>query len=956
MPDSYEDVLARFETPTAAYRPMMFWIWNGDLDRERIAAQVNDMADRGCGGFFIHPMGEDFRLNDFIRGIAPAYLSEGYFEAVRRAVETAAQRGMFAWLYDEGGWPSGNAQGHVLDGHPEHTAHVLRAHRHPVQEGEAVACPARTVAVLAAGTGDTPQVVDVCDGAVTAPGGVSEVVFFVATPVEGRADLLSPAAVRRFIEITHERYAEVVGEFFGGVIPGIFTDEPAVPGRVGSEAVQWTEGFLESFRERKGFDLRPLLPALFAEEAVAEGAHGWYDPQVIAQARCAFCDHWTDLYHEAYWRQINDWCEAHNLVHTGHVGGEDNLPDHARHGFGHFFKTAGALHAPGVDAIWRQLKWGEENFPFPLFAASAAHQRPGQGGAPDEDSPFDNLVITETNGVYGFGLTFEQMRWLVDYQCLQGVNLIAPMSYSYETGGGRLFRTQDHMGPGNPLWELYREFADYIGRLCSVLRSGVALADVAVYYPIEAFWADPESDGAEQAWGSVRDLTRALQEEQVAFDFIDAGTMQRATISEGTLETDGQFYGTIIVPETPLLPIGVARRLEDLYEAGGRVAFAGAPPVMCSDGGVDEEFADIMDRLGARAHLMDMDQDGQVGGDTRAGLDEAARWDGFASGFGMPRHRDSFPAELMAEQAVIVAPEREVSRLARLLAVLVGRYSVQPADIVSDLRLSVRDLDDAQVSFLLNEGAEVAAFELDIVAGTPSYLEQWDAADGTRHLIAVHDEVSETTRVVVQLRPAESALLVLSPQQHEPPADRAPIVRPPRPLQNVVIDSLEEPLGVSIVREFRVHEGDVQVVTGAAAERELPARLGTWDLLGLSEFSGTVRYDFTFPVAPDYLAEEVFLDLGEVFHAAKVHVNGVRLPACLWRPHVLEVSRHLKEHDNSLQVLVTNTLANQVCREEVVRRARERGWFNTYFERALPMMQESLPSGLVGPVRLYVRA
>ena len=956
MPDSYDDVLARFEAPTAAYRPMMFWVWNGDLDHDRITAQVNDMADKGCGGFFIHPMGEGFRLNDFLRGIAPEYLSEGYFQAVRWAVEAAAERGLYAWLYDEGGWPSGNAQGHVLKGHPEHTAHVLRARRRPIEGGAVVDCPVGTVAVLAAGRSEAPQVVEPCDGAVTAPADVTEVVFFVAVPVEGRADLLSHAAVRRFIEVTHEQYAAVVGEFFGGVIPGIFTDEPAVPGRVGTDAVQWTDGLLDSFRERKGFDLRPFLPAIFAEEAVAEGAHGWYEPQVIAQVRCAFYDHWTDLFHEAYWRQINDWCDAHNLVHTGHVGGEDNLPDHARHGFGHFFKTAGALHAPGVDAIWRQLKWGEDNFPFPLFAASAAHQRPGQGGAPDEDSPFDNLVITETNGVYGLGLTFEQMRWLVDYQCLQGVNLIAPMAYSYETSGGCLFRTQDHMGPGNPLWELYREFADYIGRLCSVLRSGVALADIAVYYPIEAFWADPEGEGAAQAWRSVQEITRALQEEQVAFDFIDAGAIGRATISEGAMETDGQFYGTLLVPQTSLLPVGVARRLEDLHEAGGRVAFAGAPPAMCSDVGADEDFAGIMGRLAALAHLMDMEQDGMVGGDTRAGLDEAARWDGFASGFGMPRHMDSFPAELMAEQAVIIAPEGEVGRLARLLAVLVGRYSVQPADIVPDLRLSVRDIHDAQVSLLMNEGAEAVAFELDVIADTPSYLELWDAADGKRHLIAVHEEVSEATRVVVQLRPAESALLVLSPQRHEPPGDRARIVRPRRPLQNVVIDSLDEPTSVRILREFRIHEGEVQVVAGPAAERQLPARLGTWDLLGLSEFSGTVRYEFTFRVAGDYLAEEVFLDLGEVFHAAEAHVNGVRLPACLWRPHVLEVTRYLKEHDNSLQVLVTNTLANQVCREETVREARDRGWFNTYFERALPMMRESLPSGLVGPVRLYVRA
>jgi len=71
--------------------------------------------------------------------------------------------------------------------------------------------------------------------------------------------------------------------------------------------------------------------------------------------RCAFFDTWTRLHREAYWDQLNAWCREHSLLHVGHVGGEDNLPDHLAGGFGEFFRTAGTLDVPGVDAIWRQL-------------------------------------------------------------------------------------------------------------------------------------------------------------------------------------------------------------------------------------------------------------------------------------------------------------------------------------------------------------------------------------------------------------------------------------------------------------------------------------------------------------------------------------------------------------------------------------------------------------------------
>ena len=37
---------------------------------------------------------------------------------------------------------------------------------------------------------------------------------------------LDPPSMRRFIEVTYERYKEVVGEDFGTLIPTMFTDEP----------------------------------------------------------------------------------------------------------------------------------------------------------------------------------------------------------------------------------------------------------------------------------------------------------------------------------------------------------------------------------------------------------------------------------------------------------------------------------------------------------------------------------------------------------------------------------------------------------------------------------------------------------------------------------------------------------------------------------------------------------
>ncbi|MBM3475764.1 MAG: hypothetical protein FJX75_21060, partial [Armatimonadetes bacterium] len=295
---------AAFANPPAVYRPMMFWVWNGEVTRERIDRDIAEMREKGCGGFFIHPMGENFRLGDFLQGQSPPYLSDEYFELVRYAVERAAAEGLYAWLYDEGGWPSGTAQGHVVEGHPELRGKVLTAHVGAERpEGDVVA----TVLLRA---GEKPRAL-----AGEEPAGEGMVVHFVMRPGGFPVDTLDPAAVGRFIEVTHERYRQYVGEHFGKTVPGMFTDEPRVGGRVGSKEVMWTPRMLEAFTADQGYDLRPYLPLLFTSDALGFDPSADYPEGTQAAVRCAFFDTWTRLHREAYWDQLNAWCAAHSLLH-----------------------------------------------------------------------------------------------------------------------------------------------------------------------------------------------------------------------------------------------------------------------------------------------------------------------------------------------------------------------------------------------------------------------------------------------------------------------------------------------------------------------------------------------------------------------------------------------------------------------------------------------------------------
>ena len=900
-----------FADPPAAYRPMIFWGWNGDITAAGIEEQVADFAAKGCGGFFIHSMGENFRLQDFVRGMTPPYLSDEYFGLIRHAVETAQRHDLYAWLYDEGGWPSGTAQGHVVAGHRELKGKRLHARR--VRTLDLPVLPENTVAAVGLPDIGVPVPVDLRE---LAEGlwPYEDLILFTVAPDGYPVDVLNPEAVRRFITVTHERYAECVGEFFGNTIPGIFTDETSLGGRLGASAAPWFGGMMELLAEQTGRDFRTYLPLLFSADCVGTDVFGRYSDHEIVAARCEYYDLLTRRFGESYWQQITDWCTAHGLIHTGHVGGEDNLPDNLS--FGHFFRTAGVLPIPGVDVIWRQLFPGQRVFPFPRLASSAMKQ----AGARDTDratdlaAPWAGSVLTESNAVYGFGLHYGQMRWLLDVQAHCGVNFYAPMAVQYTTSDGRLFGTMSHSGHGNPLWPSYEAFAEYVGRLCMVTRHGQEQAHVAVYYPTEALWT---IEGTAEAWESLQHICAVLSAHHVPFDFIDADLLTTLTADVGCGCAGEVRYETFILPSVLALPAAVLGKLAELREAAATVLVLDHWPLQPSE----------MDSLTAHDEALRRLQ--------QAGVKPT-------------------PAERLAH-ALPPAPPADFEVL-------------QPHP---ELMVSSRTIGEAHVYLLTNNSPRTIEPLLALDLAGPGSLEAWDLRDGEvialpwkadLHGQAVQPVLPPWATVVLVLHPlpddatveeaewSEDALVLerwLSDPAHRPQA------LPPAD----VVAEFEAADRAEVVRQYLIEDGDVRL----AEPDELPtvyegepAPLWDWADWPMPDFSGEVRYEFELVVADELTYRPLLLDLGQVFWTARVELNDQDLGDLLWAPYVLDVSGLVRPGANRLAITVANTLANQACRAEVEAEARERGWCNAYVERTLPMMREDLRSGLVGPVRLLV--
>jgi len=102
--------LEKLKNPDSFYRCAPFWSWNDNLKEEELLRQITEMHKKGYGGFFMHS-----RV-----GLVTEYLSKEWFYLVKKCIEHAKKLNMLAWIYDEDKWPSGFAGGAVALKNPSY--------------------------------------------------------------------------------------------------------------------------------------------------------------------------------------------------------------------------------------------------------------------------------------------------------------------------------------------------------------------------------------------------------------------------------------------------------------------------------------------------------------------------------------------------------------------------------------------------------------------------------------------------------------------------------------------------------------------------------------------------------------------------------------------------------------------------------------------------------------------
>jgi hypothetical protein len=557
------DLERQFVTPPPEARVMVRWWWFGpavttdELDREMRA-----MRDGGIGGFEVQPV-YPLTLDDPAHGLRNLpFLSAEFGTALRFAAGRARELGLRMDVTMGSGWPYGGAQVGV-----DQAAGKLRVEHVAVRSGELrvplpdVGAGERLIGAFLVEPPRILEVRDIADGVLRVPppsepaaNGPREVLVFVSS----RTGMMvrRPALNAEGFVLNHYDRA-AVGHYLSTVgQPLLDAVGPNRPYAMFCDSLEvddsdWTPDFLAEFQQRRGYDLRPHLPALaLGGPDSAALRHDW--GQTL-----------SELLDTEFLAPIAAWARERGTRFRVQAYG---IPPAT------IWSNSVTDLPEGEGTQWRGMSAAR-------WAASAGHV-------------FGRPVVSSETWTWlhspSFAASPVDVKAEADVHFLQGINQLVGHGWPYSPDAagypGWRFYAAAVLSDKNPWWIVMPDITTYLQRVSFLLRQGTPVTDVAVYLPIDDAWAAFEP-------GRVGDLIDALDarlgpdaigsilDAGFNVDFVDGEVVRRmARVDGSTLAIGGGRYRAIVLPALERISPDTLALLDQFAQTGGVVIAARRVP------------------------------------------------------------------------------------------------------------------------------------------------------------------------------------------------------------------------------------------------------------------------------------------------------------------------------------------------------------------------------------------
>ena len=538
-----------FSSPSAEYAVTWLWTWNATISREGIDERLSEMLNAGVKSLYVLPLPKDFRPERLRTFLDPEYLSKDFFDLMEYALKKCKELGIMAWIYDEGGWPSGGACYNTVRENPEAKLNMLKRREITLESDQRPTPHENHIAYF-----EGKRRLD--DDYIAARRMTLTEYYIEAQLDDGnRVDNTNRSVTDTFINNTYEKYYERVGSLFGKEIPIFFTDEPGLL----RDSIAHRE--LELFREEYGYDLEDFIYVI--EDG---GAKCVTEKEIKARI-----DHLAllgKLFKQNTCIPLANWCKEHGILFGGHLD-IDNRPWGATiKGYFSHLDLLRTFGVPGIDVIWEQIRYPHERRAplddetrgfgfFPRFASSAARQT-GK-----------NLAMTESLAIYGDAITPNELRYAENYQLMRGINVFNFTAMPYGKDRCAPLMMRPAFTTEKPGFYNLKHLNDYYARLSYLARVGKPICDTALYIPCRDFAANPAS--LDEANVIFKRLGTMLEEKNIPFDIIDdAGILEAEKSSDG-LRLGDAVYKHIVTADYRYTPTDVKEKISSMLGEGNPI-------------------------------------------------------------------------------------------------------------------------------------------------------------------------------------------------------------------------------------------------------------------------------------------------------------------------------------------------------------------------------------------------
>ncbi|MBP5510339.1 MAG: hypothetical protein J6Z49_05425 [Kiritimatiellae bacterium] len=533
-----------FKAPPPGYGEVPFWWWSGrePLNKERLLEQLEELHKAGIAGVQVNYA--HYRTGTRpTQDSDPKLFSDEWWDVFAFVARECAKRKMGLSLsnYTLDFPESDNLWRKLGISAPDVRAKELSMQTRRFGGGKVPGFNENTVAVVAR-RNDGGNVSVLRTGG-ELPVGNWTLYIFSAIPQVRTLDPLNAESGRRVVERFFNPFIEKVPEEARGALNYFFQDELILSR---DSLWLWSPDFADEFKKRKGYDIVPMLPALFTD----------YGPDTV-KVRLDMNDVMSTLACERYYKPIYDWHANRGLIYGCDQATRGR---HPMSKYIDYMRVMKYFTAPGFDTPGRSADIIKNK-----VGSSIAHlyRRP--------------RVWLEGYHSQGWQASTTTIFNSTCHNYLYGANLLNLHGLYYSTYGGWWEWAPPCYHFRMPYWTYMKTFLKYFERLSYVLSQGSHGCDVAVVNPLEPCVYNRNRGNV--SVGVSHDIVRRLvTEAQTDVDFIDADSLASARVEGGRLRVADEAYRVAILPDMIAIRRSSLEKLVSFKRAGGKVVILGEIP------------------------------------------------------------------------------------------------------------------------------------------------------------------------------------------------------------------------------------------------------------------------------------------------------------------------------------------------------------------------------------------